>query len=120
MFVLNGVSQPISTSRLFAAINVAGGVFAAVAGDNLTYQLEVLVVHVGPQNGPALCSLPQIKRPQERRNFPKPAARTFRWCSKEEPQSQACANSGRAAEMLDALVQKDAALRAEVGKGAGL
>jgi hypothetical protein len=31
-----------------AAVNIAGGVFAAVAGDNLTYQLEVLVVHVDP------------------------------------------------------------------------
>jgi hypothetical protein len=30
-----------------AAINIAGGVFTAVAGDNLTDQLEVLVVHVG-------------------------------------------------------------------------
>jgi hypothetical protein len=29
-----------------AAINIAGGVFAAVAGDNLTDQLEILIVHV--------------------------------------------------------------------------
>jgi len=30
-----------------AAINISGGVFAAVAGDNLADQLEVFVVHVG-------------------------------------------------------------------------
>jgi hypothetical protein len=48
MFVWNGVSQPISTSRsLPAAINIAGSVFVAVAGNSLAYQLEVLVVDVG-------------------------------------------------------------------------
>ena len=30
-----------------AAINIAGGVFAAVAGDDLTDQLDIPVLHVG-------------------------------------------------------------------------
>jgi len=48
MFVLNGVSHSSSTSRSYLLRSILpGGVFAAVAGDNLTDQLEVLVVHVG-------------------------------------------------------------------------
>ncbi len=40
----NPVDQPVVSD----AINIAGGIFVAVAGDNLTYQLEVLIVHVDP------------------------------------------------------------------------
>jgi hypothetical protein len=44
LFVLNGVSQPMSTV-VFAAIDIACGVFSPAAGDYSSKQLDVFVLH---------------------------------------------------------------------------